>query len=135
MRVDNFMKDNKGIKLFVRQTLGCECPEEVLRYINCEYNVKLNNDISLSRRINVGNRLLIYVIESNDSDFVKNNLSVLLHTGKNERDKMKFNRFRLVLATDKRDEITNVAERMFHSLPGRDEKIHLHIVERNAIPG
>lgn len=128
------MRDDKEIKIFVRKTLGCECPEEVFRHIECKCNIKLDNNILVGRKINIGNRLLIYVVEVNGIDFVKTHLSTLLRIGKDERDELHFNRFRLALVTDRIDEISEVAERIFTPIKERDEKVHLHIVGKNALP-
>jgi hypothetical protein len=60
------MIKTENIKTFVRQTLGCACPEEVFKRIDCQSDIKLNDNILLSSKINVGNKLLIYVVEIND---------------------------------------------------------------------
>ncbi len=128
------MIENENVKAFVRQTLGCMCPDEVFEYIDCQHNVKLNGDLLLNSKINVGNRLLIYVIEVNDADFIKNNLSKLISLGKNERDSKRFNRLRLVIVTDKMSEIKLVVQRIFEESEHKDERVHLHVVSRNEIP-
>jgi hypothetical protein len=125
--------DKEKIKTFVKLTLGCTCPEEVFAYIDCQSNIKLNDDIVLSNKINIGNRLLIYVVEVNNPASIKNTLPFLVNTGKAERDNSKFNRFRLVLVTDKLNEIKEVAESMFNTI-NKDEKVHLHIVSKDNPP-
>jgi hypothetical protein len=125
--------DKKNIKTFVKQTLGCACPEEVFEYIDCQSNINLKDDIVLRNKINIGNRLLIYVMESNNPDSIKNVLPFLVNTGKTERDNLKLNRFRLVLVTDKLDEIKATAESMFNTI-NKDDKVHLHVVDRNKVP-
>ncbi len=127
--------ENENIKVFVRKTLGCECPEKVFEYIESQHNIKLINDILLNNKINIGNTLLIYILEVNDFNFIRSNLSTLLRIGKNERDRRGFNRFRLVLVTDKINEIKQGADRAFKTLTDKDEKIHLHIVNRNEYQG
>ncbi len=127
------MANNEKIKLFVIQTLGCACPEEVFQYILCQNNIKLNDDILLHNKINIGNRLLIYVVKMNNPDFVKSYLPVLVSTGKKERDNSGFNRFRLVVATDRVEQTKQVADSVFKNLKEKDEKIHLHIVHKNEI--
>ncbi len=124
--------DREAIKIFVQKTLGCGCPEEVFEHIDCHFNIKLN-DIALSHKINIGNRLLIYVIEVNDQSSVINILPFLVSAGKNERDNLKFNRFRLVLVTDKLNEIKGNAETIFKTIP-KDEKVHLHVVDKKKVP-
>jgi hypothetical protein len=76
------MINNENIKQFVTQTLGCACPEEVFQYIDCQNNIKLNDDILLHNKINIGNRLLIYVVEMNNPSFIKINLPLLIEKGK-----------------------------------------------------
>jgi hypothetical protein len=126
------MIKTENIKTFVRQTLGCACPEEVFKRIDCQSNIKLNDNILLSSKINVGNKLLIYVVEINDQDSMKHTLPFLLNIGKKERDSSGFNRFRLVLATDKLDEIKEVADIVFKTID-KDERIHLHIIPKKNI--
>jgi hypothetical protein len=124
--------DKESIKTFVQKILGCGCPEEVFKYINCKSNIKLN-DIVLSSKINIGNRLLVYVVNVNDQNSVKNILPFLVSTGKDERDNLKFNRFRLVLVTDKLNEIKGTAETIFRTI-SEDEKVHLHVVDKKKVP-
>ena len=123
---------DENIKTFVKNTLGCGCPEEVFEYIDCQSNIKLN-DVVLRNRINIGNRLLIYIVEVHNGDSLKNVLPLLIATGKKERDDLKFNRFRLVLASDNIDETKKVADDVFRTIE-KDEKIHLHIIFKTDIP-
>lgn len=125
--------DRKAIKSFVQQTLGCGCPEEVFEYIDCQFNIKLNHGIILRNRINIGNRLLIYVVEVNNAGPMKSILPFLVAAGKTERDNLKFSRFRLVLIADKLDEVKGTAEPIFKTI-SEDEKVHLHIVHKETVP-
>jgi len=124
--------DKDIIKTFVKQTLGCACPEEVFEHIDCKSNIQLN-DILLSNKINIGNRLLIYIVDTNKPGSIKNILPLLFNAGIKERDSLGFNRFRLVLVTDKVDEIKEVAESLFTTI-NKDEKVHLHIVHQEKVP-
>jgi len=125
--------DRDAIKLFVQQTLGCGCPEEVFEFTECKFNVKLNDEIVLRNEIKIGNRLLIYVLEVNNTAPVRNILPLLVTTGKAQRDDLKFNRFRLVLITEKVDEIKESVGSFFNTI-NKDEKIHLHVVNKEDIP-
>ncbi len=127
------MIKTENIKTFVRQTLGCGCPEEVFNHIGYQANIKLDNNILISSKINIGNRLLIYVVEINNQDFIRRTLPNLVEIGKKERDSSGFNRFRLVLATNKLNKIKEVADVTFKTID-KDEKIHLHIIPKNDIP-
>jgi hypothetical protein len=125
--------DKKNIKTFVKLTLGCTCPEEVFEYIDCQSNIKLNDDIVLSNKINIGNRLLIYVVEVTNPVFIKNVLPFLVNTGKKERDNLRFNRFRLVLVTENLDKIKEIAESIFDTIH-KDDKVHLHVIQKDKVP-
>jgi hypothetical protein len=125
--------DKEEIKTFVKQTLGCACPEEVFEFIDCQSHIKLNDNIALRNKINIGNRLLIYVVEVNNIDSLQNVLSFLVNSGKTERDNLRFNRFRLVLVTEKFGEIKETAESIFNTI-NKDDKVHLHVVDRNKVP-
>jgi hypothetical protein len=124
---------HEKIKTFVKHTLGCACPEEVFKHIDCKQNIKLNDDISLNSKINIGNRLLIYVVEADNPDFITINLPLLVHAGKKERDSSGFNRLRLVIATDKMDGIKEITNSVFQAIGNRDEKIHLHIIHKKDL--
>ena len=127
------MQDNKRIKAFVQDTLGCGCPDEVFRSIDCRQNVRLNEKVLLSRTITIGNRLLIYVIDSKESDTIQE-LGVIVSAGKKERDEHGLNRLRLVVVTDDAVEKESLIRR-FKELKDKDEKIHLHVInkEENVI--
>ena len=123
---------DENIKTFVRNTLGCGCPEEVFEYMDCQSNITLN-DVVLRNRINIGNRLLIYIVEVHNGDSLKNVLPLLIDTGKKERDNLKFNRFRLVLTSDNIDDTKKNAEDIFKTID-KDEKVHLHVILKADIP-
>jgi hypothetical protein len=57
------------IKSFVVNKLGCNCPAEVFNAINWGKNVEINASIILNNKINIGNRLLIYIIDIDDAIF------------------------------------------------------------------
>lgn len=126
------MVNNENITTFVQHILGCGCPEEVFRYIECQCDIKIN-DIAVKNRVNIGNRLLIYVAEVNEPDSVNRILPLLYDAGKKDRDSSGFNRFRLVLAADIVDDIKQSAVDTFNSI-NKDDKMHLHVILKNNIP-
>jgi hypothetical protein len=73
------------IKKFVQKTLGCGCPEEVFRQIDYQADIMAGN-ILLSARINIGNRLLVYVAEVDNTETIENLLPQLIDIGNKERD-------------------------------------------------
>jgi hypothetical protein len=123
---------DENIKKFAKETLGCGCPEEVFQHIDCQYDIHVE-DILLRARINIGNRLLIYVVEVSNIETIRNILARTIATGQKERDELGFNRFRLVLAAEKIDEIKPAAERLFNDID-KDDKVHLHIIPKADIP-
>ena len=119
------------IKAFVQKTLGCGCPEEVFEYIDCLSNIPLNN-ILLRNRINIGNKLLIFVVEANNFDSLEETLISLVDAGIRERDSGKFNRFRLVIAVDNPSFFKQHAYDIFDTL-AKDERVHLHIIHKDDL--
>jgi hypothetical protein len=118
------------IKHFVRNILGCGCPEEVFRSIDMRQTIGLNSFIVLDVAIVIGGRLLIYVAEAGSAGCVEEHLPVLVTKGRKERDEKGLNRFRLVLASDRPGEVRQAAEKQFEKLRGTDEKIHLHVIKK-----
>ncbi len=132
--VDFITKDivkKEKIKTFVQKTLGCSCPEEVFTHIDCRSNIPLNN-MMLRNKINLGNRLLIFVVEVNNYDSLKETLTSLVDAGIRERDSIGFNRFRLVLAADNQGILKKRADDIFDTLE-RDERVHMHVVHKDDI--
>ncbi len=126
------MLDKERIKAFVQKTLGCGCPEEVFEYVDCQDNKKAGG-VLLRAKINIGNRLLIYIAEVGDTEPLEDILKHLIEAGRREKDIFGFNRLRLVLASDRAAEIAPVAEQYFRDI-NKDEKIHLHSVSKEDIP-
>ncbi|NQT00441.1 MAG: hypothetical protein HQ580_00305 [Planctomycetes bacterium] len=127
------MTDNKAIKEFVRNTLGCNCPEEVFQYIDCRTVVNIGENIVPVYEINIGNRLLIFAAGIDEVDSLRYVLSKLVQAGINKRDEKKFNRFRLVLLTARENDVAEEALGIFNSLV-TDEKAHLHVINKDDFP-
>jgi hypothetical protein len=122
------MVDNGAIKAFIRNTLGCGCPEKVLRLVDCRPHVRLSDEVSLAFAITIGDRLLVYVTER-DAVLDEGHLAFLVSRGKKERDARGLNRFRLAVAADDAA-IREGLMRKFDELGDRDEKIHLHLITK-----
>ena len=125
------MQKSPEIKRFVQKTLGCSCPEDVFRKIDCTNAA----DGVWDRKINVGDRLLIYILDMNRHQKIPEVIESAMQRGVGERNNQGFNRFRLVLVTSKRDELSVSAERAFTSSEFADEMTHLHIVNHEDIKG
>jgi hypothetical protein len=118
------MADREKIKAFVQGVLGCGCAEEVFKTIESRHAKK--GDVRYDR-INIGNRLLIYVFRADDPEFIEKELPGMLLTGMKERDGGGFNRFRLVLATDV--PAAGVAAMTAYKKTGlADDRLFIHVV-------
>jgi len=117
------------IKRFVQETLGCSCPEEVFNKIDYQ---KESDGIS-GRKVNVGNRLLIYIITMDRKSNIQGVINSALEQGVEERKKKGLNRFRLVLVSSHPDELRSSAEHAYDSSGFTDEKTHLHIVKESDV--
>jgi len=123
--------DDDQIKRFVRKTLGCTCPDDVFQSIECQADVSIGDGIVLDYEINVGNRLLIYVVSVEERyDSLRDVVSHLVYVGNEKRDEHGFNRFRLVLLAANPWSIEEQASDIFYSLVP-DDKTHLHVISED----
>jgi hypothetical protein len=76
------MSDGR-VKEFVRNTLGCDCAEEVFEHIENEKGVEAGG-IRLRNKINVGNRLLVYIVEAGGDAITIKAMPALIAAGKQE---------------------------------------------------
>ncbi len=60
------MIDHDSIKSFIKRMLGCGCPEEVFRSIDCRFGTRLQGGAVISTALIIGNRLLINVVDMED---------------------------------------------------------------------
>ncbi len=120
---------------FIRSTLGCGCPEEVLQWIDCTHTtVDCDQDTRLSR-IDVGGQLLVYVLHaSGDPHQVTATLPAIVASGLVERDGAGFNRLRVVVAADDPKALRPIAERAFSESAPADDRLHLHVVQVGDLP-
>jgi hypothetical protein len=133
MRVMIHMDNNDIIKSFVINKLGCNCPAEVFNIIKWQKDVRINDSIILNFKINIGNRLLIYIIDIEDITFLNEIFLKLISLGIDERNKNNFNRFRLVIISDNIAEIGSIAQNVFNNLNIGDQKLHLHVIQKTDI--
>jgi len=123
------MQTYSAIKHFVQETLGCSCPEEVFNKIVYQ---KEGDGIAGSK-VTVGDRLLIYIITMDGKSNTRAVINSAMERGVEERDKNRFNRFRLVLVASHPDVLRSSAELAFESSGYADEKTHLHVVNESDV--
>jgi hypothetical protein len=123
-----------AIERLVREDLGCTCPAEVLDRIE-EGQVALPGCSRPGRRIAIGGRLLVYLIEAEDPAEAVAGLPAWVSAGRAERDAADMNRLRLVVVTAQPETLAPVLQAGFETLSDRDERIHLHVLSAAAIAG
>ena len=128
------MPRREAIERLVRQDLGCTCPAEVFDCIE-EGQVALPGLTEPGRRIAIGGRLLVYLIEAEEIGQALTLLPLWLAAGRAERDAAGMNRLRLVVIADDPDPLTQALQASFDACPDRDARIHLHVLPRAAVAG
>ena len=118
------------IKSFVVDKLGCNCPAEVFNIIKWQKDVQINRNIILDYKFNIGNRLLIYIINIEDDKFLDDNLLKIITLGIGERNNNYFNRLRIVIISNNIAEIGSIAQNIFNNLNIDDPKVHLHLIHK-----
>ncbi len=108
-------------RAFVRERLGCGCPDELLAHLGIE------------RRpggptvLDVGGRLLVHLRACAGQEDLARGLAGWLAEGLARRDALGYNRFRLVLLVEDPDAIRPHAEALFASRAA-DARAHLHLL-------
>jgi hypothetical protein len=127
--------DIERMQDFIRSTLGCGCPDEVLQWIECSRSIPVPEHSLMLTRIDVGGRLLVYVVEADETpETAVYAIPALMAAGLAERDRAGFNRLRLVLASDEPEVVRSVAEKVYSESAPRDDRVHLHVVAATDLP-
>jgi len=121
------------IEHFVRATLGCQCPDEVFRSVSIDPLRTADGAIGYTRLL-VGNRLLIYILDTTAVRIADRALADLVACGRRERDERGYNRFRLVIAGDEPASEKTAVQHAFDEACGNDERAHLHCLPRALLP-
>ncbi|THB76599.1 MAG: hypothetical protein D6B25_09300 [Desulfobulbaceae bacterium] len=125
-------KHQNIIETFVRNTLGCTCPDEIFDRIDLQSSIpELSGDIR-SLRLVLGNRLLVYLVAGLSNIVSSETLSPLVSCGVRDRDAHQLNRFRLVLLVPEDFEPMGI-QLSFQSMSMVDERVHLHFVPNHDI--
>jgi len=121
------------IKTFVRETLGCQCPDEVFSVIQYSHPVDIPFCSVGIARVVIGDRLLLYILETDSPSIIEHDLPILLAEGKQERDQRGYNRLRLVLVAAVPLATQALAETVFNAQTIRDDRVHLHVTGAHAV--
>ena len=126
--------DRAAIKKFVREGLGCTCPDAVFDSISVEQNPDVFDEMQKGLLLRVGGKLLLYLVETNDWASVAAKLEQIIRWGRKNRDAGGFNRFRLVVSTPDIQPARQILVRQFDALNELDEKLHLHVITPDQLP-
>ena len=130
-QMNDTRRSDTSIVKFVREHLGCTCPDEVFD------NVSVIEQSSIFSSANtvyeIGGRLFVAVFVSEDWRDMAGHLGKLVDAGKQYRDLHGYNRFRLVIATSG-DDATKNLQFVFDDLSNTDDKTHLHVITPDLLP-
>ena len=116
-----------ALRTFVRETLGCTCPESVFESVErSETSVQGGTPVA---RLVIGDRLLIYVAMGDPG---AGRLAALAAAGLQDRDAHGLNRFRLVIGLRDAAAPVSVLEAACAAAVGGDPRAHLHCVPAAA---
>jgi len=123
------------LRTFIRSTLGCGCPDDVLEWIQCTRTELTQEEDTRITRIDVGGQLLVYVLEIEGPDRrAEEALPAVVAAAIVDRATSCFNRLRVVVAIDDPDGMRSRLERSFDGSAPADEKVHLHVVRSTDLP-
>ena len=126
----------QALKSFVQKGLGCGCPDEVFSFIQIKKNPGVFRGLPIDSLVTIGDRLLVAICLSESLDSgMGAGIKEALAAGKQLRDSAGFNRFRLVVISEKADSIAPAIQEQFAGLTGLDDRIHLHVVRPSVVPG
>ncbi|HSL19263.1 MAG TPA: hypothetical protein VLB51_15270 [Methylomirabilota bacterium] len=113
---------------FVRETLGCGCPEELVE------RTALDRSEAGEPGLDVGGRLLVRVLIGDDVEGLVRNLPGAVLRLRDERDRRGFNRVRVVVAHDRLGDVAAALDRVVAALGPGDDRLHLHLLSPADLP-
>lgn len=116
------------LEAFVRETLGCGCPDEIVARTDVERSA--DGELGL----NVGGRLLVRVLQPDDRDRIIELFPETVERLCAERDLRGFNRLRLVAVCDEPEMLGPVLEGLLPAIAAADDRVHVHAVPRDGLP-
>lgn len=119
---------------FVKQTLGCRCPDKVFEKVESGV-MEPGGFAGGATRIVVGDTLLVYIVVAGGDRHLYDHIAALAESGRRDRDSHGYNRFRLVVADEAGSREHEKAAAAFAGAAGSDEKMHIHFVAPDAVSG
>jgi hypothetical protein len=113
---------------FVREVLGCGCPDEVVA----------RTSVDVSDRgepgLDVGGRLLVRVLCVDDLDDLTASLPETVKRFRDERDRRGFNRVRVVVPHDRMDLVVMALGQVVAVVGLGDDRLHIHVIPLSDVP-
>jgi hypothetical protein len=122
-----------AVTRFVREVIGCNCPDDVFRHIEVQRGSSAVKACSADCELRIGGRLLI-VVTSEPVAKLSSYLAEVIAEGKRARDESKFKRFRLVVQTGRPAEESEEFFRAFATVSDKDERTHVHFLPKGEVP-
>jgi hypothetical protein len=123
-----------GIRHFVRNILGCGCPEEVFDDMVLAEET-MGAGLPAVSTLLVGHRLLVVMLACEDRDRLRSILPQLVSHFRQKRDARGYNRVRFVIASSQPAHLQPAAELCFAGLQEIDDRMHLHILPPEDLAG
>lgn len=122
------------LERFVRETLGCTCPDEVFERVEIGEGSPLP-DGGRIQRIAIGGRLLIYLVDGVAVVAVDRDIRGWTLSGRIDRDGAGMNRFRLVIGLNglSGPDADRIKDAFAAACDDGDDRMHLHLVASDAI--
>ncbi len=118
---------------FVRETLGCGCPDDVLARIEVKEAPGLAHVAEVRGVLEVGGRLLVWILCPADTGGFRARLPSIVEAGRTERDARRFNRLRLVVSTPAGRHGWDAELATIAAKTG-DDRVHVHLLEASLVP-
>jgi hypothetical protein len=134
-----YMVDTRRINIptitrFIREVLGCNCPDEIFRRVEVQSGSTAVKSCPADCEIRIGGRLLVVVTSEPVERLTASRLENVFAEGRRARDAGHFNRFRLVVQAKNAAQGKETLLRSLEEISTRDEKTHLHVVEKREMP-
>jgi hypothetical protein len=122
------------ITRFVREVIGCECPDEVFRHIEVRRGSTAVKSCPVDYELRIGGKLLIVVTSESVDVLSGSRLEKVISEGRRARDDGESNRFRLVVQARNAAEDKEKLLRSFEAVSAKDAKTHMHVVGKSELP-
>jgi len=113
---------------FVRETLGCGCPDEVLA------RIAIDSSEHGESGLDVGGRLLVRVLTEENTYRLVEAFPDTVERLRDERDRRGFRRVRLVVNRPQPDVLREVLETMLNVIVAADEHVYVHVIADEELP-